>query len=102
MVRTETEAHSITDLHLGNILLTFEDDHPSVLEDYVKRQPDCPMARKIKDGRTIYLSNNNFGSLRPLAMLPRIADFGLAQPGDHSIPYTHPIQLALFIAPEVI
>ncbi|KAL1983368.1 hypothetical protein VTN96DRAFT_10427 [Rasamsonia emersonii] len=62
-----------------------------------------PMARKVKDGRSIYLSHNDFGSLRSYNILPKITDFGLAQiqqePGQLN---RHPIQPDHYRAPEVI
>lgn len=61
------------------------------------------MARKVKDGRSIYLSHNDFGSLRSYNILPKITDFGLAQiqqePGQLN---RHPIQPDHYRAPEVI
>ncbi|PMD34189.1 CMGC protein kinase [Hyaloscypha variabilis F] len=96
-----SECHIIhTDLKLDNILLGFE--HPSVLEDFVQKQAENPMPRKIKDGRSIYLSHNDFGPPKSFGILPKIADFGLAQSGEGSEPLMHPIQPPLFHAPEVL
>ncbi|KAH6712576.1 CMGC protein kinase [Leptodontidium sp. MPI-SDFR-AT-0119] len=75
---------------------------PSVIEDFVRKQAENPMPRKIKDGRSIYLSQNDFGLLKSFRLLPKIADFGLAQSGGGSEPLMHPIQPPLFHAPEVI
>jgi serine/threonine protein kinase len=72
----------IQDLKLDNILVGFED--PSVIEDFVQGQAENPMVRKIVNGRLIYQSHNDFGPLRSLYVLPKIADFGLAQQGDSS------------------
>ncbi|KAH7312829.1 CMGC protein kinase [Rhexocercosporidium sp. MPI-PUGE-AT-0058] len=84
-----SECHIIhTDLKLDNILLGFE--HPSVIEDFVR------------DGRSIYLSHNDFGPPKSFRILPKIADFGLSQSGEGSEPLMHPIQPPLFHAPEVI
>ena len=85
---------------MDNILVGFE--HPSVLEEYVEKQAKNPMPRKIKDGRSIYLSHNDFGQMKSFRVLPKIADFGLAQPGDSSEPLRFPIQPPLFHAPEVL
>ncbi|KUJ14194.1 CMGC protein kinase [Mollisia scopiformis] len=96
-----SECHIIhTDLKLDNILLGFE--HPSVIEDFVQKQAENPMPRKIKDGRSIYLSHNDFGPPKSFRILPKIADFGLAQSGEGSEPLMHPIQPHLFHAPEVL
>ena len=77
-------------------------EHPSVIEDFVQEQAENPMPRKFKDGRSIYLSHNDFGRLRSFRILPIIADFGLAQSGDGSEPLRHPIQPPVFNAPEVL
>lgn len=88
------------DLKMDNILVDFED--LSVIEDFARAQAENPMPRKIKDGRSIYLSHNNFGPIRSFYILPKIADFGLAQPGDGPQPKIHPIQPDHYRAPEVI
>lgn len=80
-------------------MVEFED--LSVLEDFVQAQAENPMPRKIKDGRTIYQSHNDFGPLRSLYTLPKIADFGLAQRSTPQ-PQIHPIQPDHYRAPEVI
>jgi serine/threonine protein kinase len=96
----QTFAHSATDLKLDNILLGFED--LSIIEDFVQTQSHNPMSRKIKDGRSIYLSQNSFGPLKSFRMLPKITDFGLSQSGEGPEPLLHPIQPPLFHAPEVL
>ena len=60
------------------------------------------MPRKVKDGRLIYLSHNDFGPLKSNLMLPKVVDFGLAQLGDQKEPLSHPIQPPLYHAPEVL
>lgn len=85
---------------MDNILVGFE--HPSVIKEYVEKLAENPMPRKIKDGRLIYLSHNDFGPLKSFRMLPKIADFGLAQSGDSLEPLRYPIQPPLFHAPEVL
>ncbi|KAK0111542.1 hypothetical protein ONS95_001895 [Cadophora gregata] len=96
-----SECHIIhTDLKPDNILLGFED--PSVLKDFVHKQAENPMPRKIKDGRSTYLSHNDFGPPKSFRILPKIGDFGLAQSGDGPEPLLHPIQAPLYHAPEVL
>jgi len=96
-----SECHIIhTDLKMENILVGFE--HPSVIEDFVQKQAQNPMPRKTKDGRSIYLSHNDFGPMKSLRVLPKIVDFGLAQSGKSSEPLRYPIQPPLFHAPEVL
>ncbi|KAL5316664.1 hypothetical protein ACEPPN_015713 [Leptodophora sp. 'Broadleaf-Isolate-01'] len=89
-----------TDLKADNILLSFED--LSVIEDYVKAQDDHPMPRKTAGDRNIYLSHNDFGTLKSYWILPKIVDFGLAHQGDGGEPLRHPIQPPLYHAPEVL
>jgi serine/threonine protein kinase len=84
------------DLKADNIMMSFED--PSVIDEYVKAQADHP---NVGD-RNIYLSHNNFGVLKSYWMLPKIADFGLAQQGNGQKPLRHPIQSPLYHAPEVL
>ncbi|OCL14839.1 CMGC protein kinase [Glonium stellatum] len=95
-----SECHLVhTDLKPANILMEIED--LSVLEDFVRSQVQNPMARKIKDGRTIYRVNHSMGKLRSYNMRPKIADFGQAISGDvdHRMDI---IQPNAFRAPEVI
>ena len=91
----------LTDLKVDNILVGFE--NPSVIKDFAHAQASNPMLRKTKDGRSIYLSHNNFGKLRSFYILPKITDFGLAQQQE-DIPQLqrHPIQPDHYRAPEVI
>ncbi|KAA6414730.1 MAG: hypothetical protein FRX48_01480 [Lasallia pustulata] len=89
-----------TDLKPDNIMMRFED--PSVIEDFVQKEVENPMPRKIKDSRSIYQSHNDFGRLKSLRVLPMIADFGLAELGDGPEPLRHPIQPPLYHAPEVL
>lgn len=58
-------------------MMRFED--PSVVEDFVQKQVENAIPRKVKDGRSIYQSRNDFGRLKSLRVLPVIADFGLAE-----------------------
>ena len=96
---TYAKAHSI-DLKPDNIMMKFED--PSVIEDFIQVEAEKPMPRKVKDGRSIYLSHDDFGRLKSLRVIPIIADFGLAERGDGPETLRHPIQPPLYHAPEVI
>src|SRR3984885_5225302 len=90
----------LVDLKSDNILVGFEDH--SVIKDFVRSQASNPMARKIKDGRVIYRSHNEFGPLKSFGILPKIADFGLAQRINDSRRNIHPIQPDHYRAPEVV
>ncbi|KAJ5405446.1 hypothetical protein N7465_006730 [Penicillium sp. CMV-2018d] len=101
-----------TDLKLGNILMSFENEN--VLPNFIKQQQ--PMQCKVDgdSGRTIYRCHNDFGALNGREiknMVPKIADFGLAARLDK--PSTrngmvgeqlgiYPIQPDHYRAPEVI
>ncbi|KAI9703411.1 MAG: hypothetical protein M1820_005883 [Bogoriella megaspora] len=89
-----------TDLKSDNILMGFED--LSVLEAFVRKEAEDPMARKVIDGRSVFLSHNDFGRLKSFRILPKIADFGLSEYGDVNEPLRHPIQPPIFHAPEVL
>ncbi|KAL8830149.1 MAG: hypothetical protein Q9170_005870 [Blastenia crenularia] len=96
-----SECHIVhTDLKLDNIMVGFEDS--SVIEDFVRAQAAHFIPRKITDGRSIYQSHHNVGPLKSFYILPKIADFGLAQRGDSPQPKIHPIQPDHYRAPEVI
>jgi hypothetical protein len=97
LISIEAQVNSVIDLKLDNILVGFE--HPSVIEDFAQKQAENPMPRKIKDGRAIYLSHNDFGTPKSFLILPKIVDFGLAQSGEYS-PLMHPIQAPPFHAPR--
>ncbi|KAG4441023.1 hypothetical protein IFR05_003478 [Cadophora sp. M221] len=84
-------------VHPGDI---FHDRYKTV--EKVEGQAESPMARKTVNGRSIYQSHNDFGPLRSLYILPKIADFGLAKQGDSSQPHLHPIQPDHYRAPEVV
>ncbi|KAK3177930.1 hypothetical protein OEA41_000062 [Lepraria neglecta] len=80
-------------------MVGFED--PSVVEDFARAQTQNPMPRKVQDGRLVYQSHNDFGPLKSSYVLPKIADFGLAQYGKNEL-QRHPIQPDHYRAPEVI
>lgn len=86
---------------MDNILVGFED--PSVVQDFAQAQSFNPMPRKITNGRTVYLSHNDFGEPRSYYILPKITDFGLAHHQKApSVLNRHPIQPDEYRAPEVI
>ena len=89
----------VIDIKLDNIMVGFEDS--SVLEDFVQAQAYNPMPRKLLDGYSIYRSHNDFGPLRGDFVLPKIADFGLAQHSTNGL-QRHPIQPDHYRAPEVV
>lgn len=81
-------------------MMGFED--PSVIEDFVQTTAENVIPRKVQNGRSIYLSQYNFGPLKSFRTLPKLGDFGLAQLAAGSEPLRYPIQPPLFQAPEVI
>lgn len=64
------------------------------------------MARKLIDGRVVYLCHNDFGDFdgKPALrkMSPKITDFGQAERGDQPGPRINPIQPDHCHAPEVL
>ena len=58
----------LVDLKLDNVLVGFEDK--SIIRDFVLAQAFNPMSRKLKDGRAIYRSHDNFGPLKSFDILP--------------------------------
>lgn len=96
----EIEAHlTNADIKMDNLMVGFEDD--SVIQDFAQAQAQNPMPMKIQNGRTVYLSHNDFGPLRSSSIMPKIGDFGLAQYGKNEL-QRHPIQQNYYRAPEVI
>lgn len=85
---------------MDNILVRFEE--ASVILEYVESQSKHPMPRKIKDGRTIYQSHNNFGDLKSYLTLPEITDFSHAQRVNGLELFRYKIQPAIYRAPEVL
>lgn len=77
-------------------------EKPDVLEDYVRAKAKATTPRKVRNERSLYLSQYDFGPLRSFRMLPKLGDFGLAHHDDGSEPLRIPIQPPLFQAPEVI
>lgn len=64
------------------------------------KAPSLPPSSVDSSIQYTYLSHNNFGPLYSSKMLPKIADFGSAQPGDQL--QIHPIQPDYYRAPEVL
>lgn len=91
-----------TDIKDDNIMVTIE--HDSVLKDLVNYYKTNSQPRHIRteDGRTTYLSHDEFGGLRGTTILPRLSDFNLCFPG---LPDNHghltPIQSHRYRAPGV-
>ena len=95
---------AILDLKLDSILVTFEDQ--SAIEDFLQGQNEYPMARKVIDGRMVYLCNNDFepfeGKPALKKMSPRLTGFGLAVRGDQPGPHINPIQRDQCHTPEAL
>jgi len=89
-----------TDLKGVNILVGFE--NPSVIERYLKTVPRDYNTSKVGNGRMVYSAVSDFGHPETWDILPQIADFGLARPGDTGKTFREPIQAPLYTAPEVL
>ena len=88
-----------TDLKPDNIMVKIED--PSILDIDARSELQNPLPQKhYEDGRTIYLSRNNYGQPHTTAGIIRITDFDLAVRGD--VPHKGCIQAEVYRAPEVI
>ncbi|PKS10025.1 hypothetical protein jhhlp_004650 [Lomentospora prolificans] len=87
-----------TDLKPHNVMVKLED--PGILERDVRDEYDHPLPRKILDGRTIYLSRNNYGQLFKPTGIIQFTDFGLSVRGN--IPHSGCIQAELYRTPEVV
>ncbi|KAL4875070.1 protein kinase [Aspergillus karnatakaensis] len=87
------------DLKPDNIMVQLED--PSILEESAKNEYQNPLPQKNHpDGRTIYLSRNNYGLPRNTTGIIQITDFDLSVSGDN--PNVGCIQAEIHRAPEVI
>ncbi|KAJ5415840.1 hypothetical protein N7465_004535 [Penicillium sp. CMV-2018d] len=95
-----SECHVIhTDLKPDNIMIKVED--PSVLEESARDEYEHPLPQKsCSDGRTIYLSRNDFGISEKTTGIIQITDFDLSVRGDK--PNRGCIQAEIYRAPEVI
>ncbi|KAA8643356.1 putative protein kinase [Aspergillus tanneri] len=94
------ECHIIhTDLKPDNIMVKIED--LSILDHAAKDEYKNPLPQKAcSDGRTIYLSRNNYGLPRKTTGVIQITDFDLSVPGDRI--HSGCIQAEIYRAPEVI
>jgi len=73
----------------------------SILEESASDEHKYPLPQKVcSDGRTIYLSRNNLGTLRKPTGIIQITDFDLSVRGDR--PNNGCIQVEIYRAPEVI
>ncbi|EEA24865.1 serine/threonine-protein kinase, putative [Talaromyces marneffei ATCC 18224] len=101
-----------TDLKLGNILMSFENEN--ILTSFIQRKEAMQFKVDAQSGRTIYRCHKDFGALdgREIKhMIPKIADFGLATRLDKPSTQdgmvgeklgSYPIQPDHYRAPEVI
>lgn len=88
-----------TDLKPDNIMVKIEDQ--SILDRDVQDEFHNPLPQKrCSDGRTIYLSRNNYGQPLATTGIIRITDFDLSVRGD--VPNSGCIQAEVYRAPEVI
>ena len=102
----------LSDLKLGNILMSFENEN--ILTNFIKQQQQMQWKVDGGSGRTIYRCHNDFGALdgREIKnMIPKITDFGLAtrlnKPSTQNGVVgeqlgVYPIQPDYYRAPEVI
>lgn len=81
-----------------NIMLKLESS--AILEQDAREEWNNPLPQKDVEGRTIYLSRNNYGRLRKLIGAVQIMDFDLAVRGD--IEQSGPISAEIYRAPEVV
>ncbi|UDD59108.1 hypothetical protein AFCA_006527 [Aspergillus flavus] len=74
-----SECHIVhTDLKPDNIMVKIED--PSILEESAKDEYKDPLPQKIgPDGRTIYLSRNNYEPTLKTTGIITITDFALSR-----------------------
>ena len=76
-------------------------EDPSILENSARDEYEHPLPQKsCSDGRTIYLSRNDFGISDKITGIIQITDFDLSVRGDR--PNTGCIQAEIYRAPEVI
>jgi serine/threonine-protein kinase SRPK3 len=89
----------VLDLKPDNLMVKVEDE--SILERDARDEHQNPLPQKrYEDGRTIYLSRNNYGQPRATTGVVRITDFDLSVHGDG--PHYGCIQAEIYRAPEVI
>lgn len=76
-------------------------EDPSILEESARDEYEHPLPQKsCSDGRTIYLSRNDFGISEKTTGIIQITDFDLSVRGDR--PNRGCIQAEIYRAPEVI
>lgn len=76
-------------------------EDPSILEGSARDEYQHPLPQKsCSDGRTIYLSRNDFGISQETTGIIQITDFDLSVRGDK--PNRGCIQAEIYRAPEVI
>ena len=75
-------------------------EDPAILARDARDEYDYPLLQKYMDGRTIYLSRNNYGRVSASTGIIQITDFDRSVPGD--IQYSGYIQAEIYRAPEVI
>ncbi|WEW60252.1 hypothetical protein PRK78_005737 [Emydomyces testavorans] len=76
-------------------------EDPSILEEAARGEFENPLPQKVcSDGRTIYLSWNNFGPPRKVTGIVQITDFDRSVQGD--TPNSGCIQAEVYRAPEAI
>ncbi|KAG8667810.1 hypothetical protein FPOAC1_012649 [Fusarium poae] len=88
------------DLKPDNIMVKIED--ASILERDVQDEFESPLPQKHLDGRTIYLSRNNYGPLSIPTGIIQIADFDLSVRTKPGQIHMGAIQGEMYRAPEVI
>ncbi|KAJ5964769.1 uncharacterized protein N7479_004645 [Penicillium vulpinum] len=75
-------------------------EDPSILEKSATDEHEYPLPQKsCSDGRTIYLSRNDFGISEKSTGIIQITDFDLSVRGDH--PNRRCIQAEIYRAPEL-
>ena len=75
-------------------------EHPSVHEDYIELQSANPMPRKLKAGRSTYISHNDFGPITSFHMLPKTAEFRFDAVRGRLRAFKIPSSIPFFHAPE--
>ncbi|KAE8344981.1 kinase-like domain-containing protein [Aspergillus arachidicola] len=82
-------------------LWLYRERRPMIPEESAKDEYKDPLPQKTcSDGRTIYLSRNNYGPTLKTTGIIAITDFDLSVPGDR--PNSGCIQAEIYRAPEVI
>lgn len=77
-------------------------EDPTIFDRDAKDEFDNPLPQKHIDGRTIYLSRNNYGPLAKPTGIIQIVDFDLSVKTTPGQIHTGAIQGEIYRAPEVI